>query len=312
MLNVCKLKSFVKAIRNYGSAKKPMMMGYMKKYGLSIFSLILALLCVASFEALADGKIHIIEAKYGVKGIYSDVTHLVKNYILDDSIRMQVTNNNLGGDPASGKLKQLRVLYEKNGRKYSRDIVEQGWFVVTGTSDEYAPSYHTGEIEILKAIYGTDEGAYRIVTGDVQSFVRRDAIRMRVTNENLDGDPAPGKGKKLMVVCKIDGREHTLTFNEGDWFVVSGSIDALKSRYRPGGKLEILKATYTRGGANKIVTDHVKRFVRKESIRMQVNDDNLGGDPTIEKDQKLTVIYKKDGQQHTAVILKGDWFIVAE
>ena len=289
-----------------------MMMGHMKRCGLSITSLILVLLGMVSFEAWADGKIHIIEAKYGVKGMYSDVTHLVKNYVLDDSIRMQVTNNNLGGDPASGRLKKLVVLYEKNGKKYNRSIAEQSWFIVTGTSDEYAPSYHTGEIEILKAIYGADDGVYKIVTGDVQSFVRRDSIRMRVTNENLGGDPAPGKGKKLMVVCKIDGREHTLTFNEGDWFVVSGSSDTHKSRYRPGGKLEILKATYKGGGVTRNVTDDVRSFVQKESIRMQVNDDNLGGEPTAEGDQKLVVMYKKDGQQHTAVILKGGWFMVAE
>ena len=284
----------------------------MKRYGLSICSLILILLSMGSFEALADGKIHIIEAKYGVEGLYSDVTHLVKNYVLDDSIRMQVTNNNLGGDPASGRSKKLIVLYEKNGRKYKRSIAEQAWFIVTGMSDEYAPSYDTGEIEILRAIYGTDEGAYRIVTGDVQSFVKRDAIRMQVTNENLGGDPAPGKGKKLMVVCKIDGREHSLTFNEGEWFVVSGSFDAHESLYQPGGKLEILSATFEGGGLNRIVTDHVRRFVQKESIRMQVTNENLGVNPTPEKAQKLTVIYKKDGQQHTAVILKGDWFIVAE
>ena len=286
-------------------------MGHMKKYGLFIFSLILPLLCMASFEALADGKLHIIEAKYGVKGIYSDVTHLVKNYVLDDSIRMQVTNNNLGGDPASGRLKQLRVLYEKNGQKYHRDIMELGWFIVTGASDEYAPSYHTGELEILKAIYGT-EGIYRIVTGVVQNFVIRDAIRMRVTNDNLGGDPAPGKWKKLLVVCKIDGREHTLTISEGNWFVVSGSLNAIKSHYRAGGNLEIFKATYMGNGTSKIVTDHVRGFIRKESIRMQVNDDNLGGDPTPEKGQKMVVTYKKDGQQHTAEIDKGDWFIVSE
>ena len=286
-------------------------MGHVKKYGLIIFSLILALLCMASFEALADGKLHIIEAKYGVKGIYSDVTHLVKNYVLDDSIRMQVTNNNLGGDPASGRLKHLRVLYEKNGKRYRRDIMELGLFVVTGASDEYTPSYHTGELEILKAIYGT-EGIYRIVTGVVQNFVIRDAIRIRVTNGNLGGDPAPGRGKELLVVCKIDGREHTLTISEGNWFVVSGSLDALKSHFRAGGELEILKATYMGNGTSKIVTDHLKGFVREESIRMQVNDGNLGGDLTPERGQKLVVIYKKDGLQHTAAIEKGDWFIVAE
>ena len=287
------------------------MMGPMKKYGLVIFSLILPFLCMVLFEASANGKIRIIKAKYGVRGVYSDVTHLVKNYVLEDSIHMQVTNNNLGGDPAPGRGKKLLVLYEKEGQKYRRSIAEQGWFVITGTSDEYTPLKYASELEILRAIYGTD-GIYRIVTGVVQSFVRRDAIRMRVTNDNLGGDPAPGKGKELLVVCKINGGEHTLTISEGSWFVVSGSFDAYEFPYRPGGKLEILKATYTGNGTNKVVTDHVKSFVRRESIRMQVNDDNLGGDPTSEKGQQMTVTYIKDGQQHTAGIKKGDWFIVAE
>ena len=287
------------------------MMGYIRKYGLAILGLTLVFLCMVSFEASADGNIHIIEAKYGFKGTYSDVTHLVKDYVLDDSIRMQVTNNSLGGDPAPGRGKKLLVLYEKDGKKYRRSIAEQGWFVITGASDEYPPSYRTDELEILKAIYGAD-GIYRIVTGVVQSFVRRDAIRMRVTNENLGGDPAPGKGKKLSIVCRINGRERSLTISEENWFVVSGSSDAYNTPYRPGGKLEVLKATYVGDGSNKAVTSYVKGFVRKESIRMQVNDDNLGGDSTPEKGQKMVVTYKKDGQQHTAEIDKGDWFIVSE
>ena len=286
-------------------------MGNIKKNGLSICALILIFIGVVSFKVLADEKIHIIEAKYGVKGIYCDVTHLVKNYVLEDSIRMQVTNNNLGGDPAPGKGKKLLVLYEKGEQAYRKSIPEQGWFIIKGASDEYTPSYDTGELEILKAIYGAD-GIYKIVTGDVQSFVRRDSIRMRVTNDNLGGDPAPGKGKELLVVCKINGREHTLKIREGHWFVVSGSFDAYKSRYRSGGKLEIVKAVYGSDDAYKIVTDHVKRFIRNESIRMQVIHENLGSDPTPSKGQNLVVIYNKDGQRHTAEIDKGDWFMVAE
>lgn len=287
------------------------MVGNIKKCGLPISGLILVFLCMVSFKALADEKMHIIEAKYGVKGAYSDVTHLVKNYVLDDSIRMQVTNNNLGGDPASGRRKELLVLYEKGGQKHSRNIMEQDWFIVTGASDGYTPPHYTGELEILKAIYGA-AGTYRIVTGDVQSFVRGDSIRMRVINDNLGGDPAPGEGKELLVVCKINGREHTLNIREGHWFAVSGSFDAHNLPYRSGGKLEILKATYGGDGAYIIVTDDIKRFVRRESIRMQVTHDNLDINQTPGKGQELVVIYKKDGQQHTAKIEKGDWFIVAE
>ncbi len=76
-------------------------------------------------------------------------------------------------------------------------------------------------------------------------------------------------------------------------------------------KLRIIKARYGVQGNYRDVTERVQRYVRGDSINMQVTNRSLGGDPVHGQPKELKVVYKKDGQQHKVRIHEGDWFKIS-
>ena len=67
--------------------------------------------------------IRILEAAYGTRGRYADVTRIVQNFV-----RIQrpftVSNRTFGIDPYPGATKRLKVSYLRNGESRSRIYVE--------------------------------------------------------------------------------------------------------------------------------------------------------------------------------------------
>ena len=184
----------------------------------SIFALLLPLFVSSSW---ADEDFHIISARYGVPGNYWDITETLKGFVSDHAISIQVNNQNLGGDPASGKEKEMLVVYQNHDAKVELRIPEGDWFVVPGPEAGYQPPHHgAGKLEIIRALYGAD-GKYRIVTGDVQNHVHSNNINMLVSNENLGGDPSPNHEKEFIVIYQKQGREYGTHLHEGSWFIVT-------------------------------------------------------------------------------------------
>jgi len=58
------------------------------------------------------------------KDIQADVTALVASQVKDNRLRMEVTNKNLGGDPATNLVKRLHVEYELDGNVFTREYAE--------------------------------------------------------------------------------------------------------------------------------------------------------------------------------------------
>lgn len=58
------------------------------------------------------GNLRILSALYGVPGYYQDVTPVLQRLMQNDRIYIQVTNENMGGDPAPHAKKELVVFYE--------------------------------------------------------------------------------------------------------------------------------------------------------------------------------------------------------
>jgi hypothetical protein len=67
--------------------------------------------------------IHILDAAYGTRGRYADVTRIVREFV---RIRRQfkVSNQTFGIDPYPGVTKRLKVLYSRNGERRNRTYVE--------------------------------------------------------------------------------------------------------------------------------------------------------------------------------------------
>src|SRR5262249_49043220 len=70
-----------------------------------------------------------------------------------------------------------------------------------------------------------------------------------------------------------------------------------QDRWRGERGLRILRAYYGLGGGGGTanVTDIVRRLVRNDSLRVEVNSRSLGGDPAPGHDKVLTVIFRYDG-----------------
>jgi hypothetical protein len=71
------------------------------------------------------GELRIINAGYGARDRFSDVTRILRDRRgPDGGIHMKVNNTNLGGDPYLGADKILRIDYEFEGRRLHKELRE--------------------------------------------------------------------------------------------------------------------------------------------------------------------------------------------
>src|SRR5258708_15992754 len=71
---------------------------------------VLAILLTVAFSSLAQShRWELLRAEYGSGGTWVDVTERVRALVNGDSLNMRVDNFTLGGDPAPGARKTLRL-----------------------------------------------------------------------------------------------------------------------------------------------------------------------------------------------------------
>jgi len=138
------------------------------------------------------GNLHINRAIYGWENRTADVTTRLNSQVQGDQLNLQVTDENMGGDPAYGHSKKLTVDYSLNGQTRQ---------VVTNQNDTLRISgnnYSENSLLISRAIYGW-ENRTNDVTSRLNSQVQGDQLNLQVTDENMGGDPAVGHLKNLTV-----------------------------------------------------------------------------------------------------------------
>ncbi|WP_276482673.1 hypothetical protein [Paraflavitalea pollutisoli] len=74
-------------------------------------------------EEFISTKLEITYATYGIKDNIIDVTNKIRNKVLDDKLRVYVTNE-LGSDPAPGKIKELSITYKIGSKQYVKKAQE--------------------------------------------------------------------------------------------------------------------------------------------------------------------------------------------
>jgi hypothetical protein len=170
----------------------------------------------------------IIRAEYGIKNQHNDVTEILKELIGRGGVKglVAVNNQTMGGDPAVGADKTLRIL-ARNARNEEREFnYREGSFVDVGMfsirreerDDRYANQgqdqrEHRG-LSIVCAYYGV-QGRTVNVTEFLRSRLRNDSLRFVVANEALGSDPAVGYDKILIVVYRYEGTETATAVREG-------------------------------------------------------------------------------------------------
>ncbi len=171
-------------------------------------------------------------ADYGFKNQRNDVTDILKDLIGRGGVNGRVTVNNqtMGGDPAVGKDKSLRI-FARNRRNEEREFnFREGAFVDVGMFearrdrddwDDRGGNYGGRDrddwngVRIIRAYYGI-QGRTINVTDLLRSRARAGGLNFVVTNSAFGGDPAVGADKYLIVIYRYQGKEGATFVREGN------------------------------------------------------------------------------------------------
>ena len=175
----------------------------------------------------------IVRADYGSKNQRNDVTDILKDLIGRGGVngRVAVTNQTMGGDPAVGADKSLRI-FARNRRNEEREFnfkeggfIEARMFSVRRDDLDDRPTNNGDRdrddngLRIVRAYYGV-QGKTVNVTELLRDRVRGGALSFVVTNSALGGDPAIGYDKVLIVVYRYQGTESATAVREGNTLAI--------------------------------------------------------------------------------------------
>jgi hypothetical protein len=198
------------------------------------FLIVLAVLVIGATIFTAglgaqDEGWQILRADYGFKNQRNDVTDILKGLIGRGGVngRLVVNNQTMGGDPAVGRDKSLRI-FARNRRNEERefnfnegDFVDVRIFAVRRDDwDDRPPAYGDRDrdangLRIIRAYYGVQRRTVD-VSDLLRSRVREGVLSFVVTNDALGGDPATGADKVLIVVYRFEGKETAAAVREGN------------------------------------------------------------------------------------------------
>ncbi len=207
------------------------------RYGVFAIALVIfaigATLFTVGVGAQEEGW-QILRADYGFKNQRNDVTDILKDLVERGGVngRVAVNNQTMGGDPAVGKDKALRV-FARNRRNEERQFdyneggfVEARMFNVRHEDWDDRPANYgdrdrddRNSLKIIRAYYGV-QGRTVNVTEVLQSRIRDGVLSFVVTNSALRGDPAIGADKILIVVYRYQGKESATAVNEGNTLTI--------------------------------------------------------------------------------------------
>ena len=212
------------------------------RYVLFVLAVVILAIGAGIFSAgvvAQDEGWQIVRAEYGFKNRRTDVTDILKDLVGRGGVngRVAITNQTMGGDPAVGADKSLRIFARR--RENNRGgFVEREWdykeggFVEVRMFDvrmqearrddwDDRPARYGDRarddwngLKIIRAYYGI-QGRTVNVTDMLRARVRDGAMSFVVTNNALGGDPAVGADKYLIVIYRYQGQEAATFVREG-------------------------------------------------------------------------------------------------
>ena len=255
----------------------------------------------SAYQSLG-GSLHIDRAVYGSASRSFDVTSRLNSQIQGDQLNVQINNQSMGGDPAPNQAKTLTLQYALNGRA-SQVVINEGDTLRLPDGNSSYSHNNQGALQINSAVYGS---GYRTsdVTSRLNSRIQNDQLDFQVNNDSMGGDPAPNQAKTLTVHYAQNGRTSQVVVNEGDTL----RLPYGKSSYgnNSQGLLQINRAVYGSGYRNSDVTSRLNSQVQGNQLNLQVNNQNMGGDPAPNQAKTLTVQYALNGRANQVVINEGD------
>src|SRR3954471_18224604 len=240
----------------------------------------------------SENDLQIKRAIYGWENQTADVTSRLNSQVQGDQLNLQVTDDNMGGDPAYGHVKKLTVDYSLNGQNRQVVTTQNDTLRISGNN------YSENDLQIKRAIYGW-ENQTADVTSRLNSQVQGDQLNLQVTDDNMGGDPAYGHVKKLTVDYSLNGQNRQVVTTQNDTLRISGNNYSENN-------LQIKRAIYGWENQTADVTSRLNSRVHGDQLNLQVTDDNMGGDPAYGHVKKLTVDYSLNGQNRQVVTTQND------
>jgi hypothetical protein len=160
--------------------------------------------------------LRILQAFYGVPGRQADVSGRLQGMVNNGTLSLRVNNDSMGTDPAPGTRKQLYVVYSYRGQQQKVTVDEDNELRIPSTG--YYPGGNAnpgygGDLRILQAYYGIP-GRQTDVSGRLQGMATSNGLSVRVNNDSMGSDPAPGTQKQLYVVYSYRGQQRSVTVDE--------------------------------------------------------------------------------------------------
>jgi len=171
-------------------------------------------------------------ATYGAGTKQQDVTAAVRQLVTGPNF--QVSNKDLGIDPAPGQDKTLRIVARDakgNARTFTyaeRQMVDTRMFGGTGTTGSPVVVGGNGNgLRILHAAYRQSGGTqFTDVTLRLQAMVKNNQLQMVVNDKNLGTTLAPGKPKELVVRYQYGDRIYIETVKENGELILPSTNKA--------------------------------------------------------------------------------------
>ena len=144
--------------------------------------------------------------------------------------------------------------------------------------------------------------ANRNVEGILRRMASDHGLTILVNNETMEGDPAPGREKELIVTYEYRWRRDQARVREGDTLNL-GRAGGWGNGY---GNLRILSATYGVGGSYRNVGGILRRMASNDGLTILVNNETMGGDPVPGREKELIVRYELGRRQNETRVREGE------
>ncbi|MGH9728219.1 MAG: DNAJC11 domain-containing protein [Candidatus Acidiferrales bacterium] len=274
---------------------------------------IFALLSVLVFSAVTlsaqSARWQLVRAEYGAGNAWVDVTDRVRSLISGGVLHIRADNDTLGGDPAIGAPKTLRLRVRDNaGHERTLEFREKEAVELSlsagereherdgdgdhGRDGDRDHARDGGRLRITRATYGA-RGRTLDVTDLLNSHIERDRLSVPVNNYTMGGDPARNSPKALTVWYRYDGAELQARVEEGGTLSLPADDS---SRVERG--LQIVRADYGAENHSADVTARLTSRIRDGQLSLRVNNDTMGGDPAKGRPKRLRVVYLWQGIRH--------------
>lgn len=253
--------------------------------------------------------LRIVRARYGAGNRWMDVTATLQNLVSNDRLSIKVNNTDMGGDPAEGQHKDLRVEWEYRGRSQETRLREGDYLNLPEDDGDYHGDYgrDSRDLRIIKARYGAGN-RWMDVTNTLQNLVSENRLNVKVNNTNMGGDPADDQHKELEVEWAYHGRRQETRLREGDSLNLPDNARADDGgNYPRYGDLRIISAKYGAGNRWLDVTATLQNLVSNNRLNVKVNNTNMGADPAEDQKKELVIEWEYQGQRRQSRLREGDY-----